>query len=180
MSEKKPKLGIVSILNPSFLADLIEVQRDNFAAIHVVAPRLKKENEAVFFHPIRYHIGNNAITQTVNQIAGQLVISYNVARLSGQVDFWIFHGGDLLLLPMLAAKMTNSRGIILMAGNLEKEMEYRKSVLNPALRLLRKMNCALCDGIILYSNRMIEQWKLGRHRDNPLKHFGGILIEDRS
>jgi glycosyltransferase involved in cell wall biosynthesis len=160
---KSRRLGLVSILNESFLADLVEVQLKTFDKIHIVAPRLRELPESVVFHPIRYRIGKSPLTQAINQISGQISISTKIIRLARQVDFWIFHGGDMLLLPMLAAKLTHSKVVLLMAGNLDNELEFRKSVFNPVLRTTRRIDISLASGIILYSKRLIKQWNLDRY-----------------
>jgi glycosyltransferase involved in cell wall biosynthesis len=169
MSDNKFRIGLVSILAGTFLSNLVEVQSYICNAIYIIAPNITPTaSEKVVFHRVRYKIGKNILVQAVNQLTAQIMISYKIAKLNKKVDFWIFQGGDVLLLPMLTIKVLRSKVMLLMAGNLEKEIKYKKSLLNGFQVLFRKINCLLTDGIILYSKSLMQQWQLGNYKNKIL------------
>jgi glycosyltransferase involved in cell wall biosynthesis len=166
MVNRKTRIGILSILNESLISDLVEVQAHIFDSVHLIAPGYKPKNhQNVIYRPIKYRVGENIISQISNQITSQIMMSIDLVQLNKQVDFWVFHGGDTLLLPMLTAKLLRSKVMLLMAGNLRNEVKYKKNILNRVQLSIRKINCALTDKIFLYSDLLIKQWEMSNYRN---------------
>jgi glycosyltransferase involved in cell wall biosynthesis len=166
MVNGKTRIGILSILNESLISDLVEVQAQIFDSVHLIAPEYKPENHRnVIFRQVKYRVGENIISQIYNQIASQVIMSIDLVQSNKKVDFWVFHGGDTLLLPMLTAKLLRSKVMLLMAGNLRNEVKYKKNILNRVQLSFRKINCALTDKIILYSGLLIKQWEMSNYQN---------------
>lgn len=177
MARSRPNIGVVSTFEESggdsFLLDFVKVLSPASDNIHVIAPNTRqREEDNLHFHPVRYKVGENVLAQVLNQVGLQMRMSYRLARLVRKVDFWIFFGGEVLLLPALTAKLFRVRLALALAGSLEKESQFRKHALNKPQRIFKRINCALADRIILYSAGLVEQWQLGKYQKK-------ILVADR-
>lgn len=168
MTRTKPNIGVVSPFPADFLSDLIRVQLSLADAIYVIAPGLKINEPNVFFRQINYSVGGNIFSQVLNQARSQLEMSYIVAKLGGKVDFWVFFGCDVFLLPVLTAKLLRRRPMLTLLGNLEMETTLKKNILNRAQIILKRINCTLSDRIIVLSDRLVKQW--------GLEHYNGKIV----
>lgn len=158
---EKPTIGLLSTFKPDFLSGVIDVQQPLAEHIHVVAPALKRAD--VFFHPIKYCIGSNFLSHIKNQAKAQASMSIRVWRLRKEVDFWMFMGGDVFLLPGLVAKLTRKPVFLTLLGDLEQETMAKKDPLNPIQMFLRKINCILADRIVLLSAELVTRWGLEKY-----------------
>ncbi len=134
-----------------------------------------KEDKRIHTYGIRHEGGANGFTRILNYIYTQVKISYKLARLMKDVDFWIFFiGGDTLPLPMLAAKLSDRKVMLALAGSSAKVAEVRKDLLFKPLNILKNFNYTLSDGIIVYTKNLIKEFNLGRYRNKIYiahKHF---------
>ena len=77
-----------------------------------------KEDKRIHTYGIRHERGSNVVARAVNFIYTQLKISYKLAKLTRNVDLWIFFiGGEGLLLPMLTAKLLKKNVLLALAGS---------------------------------------------------------------
>ncbi|MBA7664550.1 D-inositol-3-phosphate glycosyltransferase [subsurface metagenome] len=86
----------------------------------------------------------------------------------------MFLGGERFLLPMLTAKLLRKDVVMVFAGSGVKVAQAEKDSFYRVLRFLSRANCALSDRIILYSERLIEEYGLERYRSKisvATKHF---------
>jgi glycosyltransferase involved in cell wall biosynthesis len=157
----KFNIGVMSTFPENFLSSLIDVQSPYAEGIHIVAPVLHRED--VHFHSLRYDVGKRVVNQVLNQLTSQFRMSYEVGRLGKEIDFWIFFGGDVFLLPMLSAKILGIPAMLSLLGNLEHETTLKKNLLNPIQRFVRRLNCILADRIIVFSPGLVKKWGLERY-----------------
>jgi len=115
-------------------------------------------------YSIKHRKMSNALARILNYIYLQTKISYRVLKLGNKVDLWLFFMGEGLLLPMLVAKSLRKKVMLLLAGFLEKEGEMGGDVLYKPLALLKKINLALSNQLVVYSPNLIEQWELEKYR----------------
>ncbi len=91
-------------------------------------------------------------------IHAQLRMSYAVLKAGRDVDTWVFFiGGEGLILPMLAAKITGARTAIGLAGFPTRDPAADSENLAGSLSLLSSINFHLADTIIIYSDRIVRE-----------------------
>ena len=165
------RIGVVSTFckntnGETFLVNLLELQSQMVKEQHVIAPTPTLDNPSnIFLYSVDYRIGTNFLSQIWHQAVAQLQMSYKLIRISNKVDYWLFFGGDLLLLPMLCAKMKKKKVLSLLGGNLASEIALKKHILNVPQKILRRMCLRLTDYIAVYSEILIDKWDLGRYSD---------------
>lgn len=157
----KKNIGITTTFPPDFISYLVDVQAPYVQNIHVVAPQLNRKD--VIFHSLKYDLSGNVLSQLVKQIQAQLRMAKEVLRLRHSVDFWIFLGGDIFILPIITARIIGKPVLLTLLGNLEFETSLKKNALNPFQLLIKKINCFLANRIIVYSRGLIEKWRLNHY-----------------
>ncbi len=165
MPGEKPNIGVVSASAAQFLSGLMDVQAPLAKNVYVVTPSLSKPglpNIKVF--PFPYNLGRNIMSQAFNQAVAQVRMSVRVWKLADKADFWVFVGGDVFLLPVLTARLIKAPVLMVLIGNLEQETRVKKNVLNPVQVWLRKINFALSDRIVVFSQELVKQWRLEKYR----------------
>ncbi|MCL0087920.1 glycosyltransferase [Dehalococcoidia bacterium] len=124
------------------------------------------KNKKVHAHEVKHRAGLNAFTRIRNYAKTQLKISYKLAKLSKNVDLWIFFiGGESLILPMLTAKLLRKKVVIALAGSGLKVAQIRKDHLFRILAPLTKINYTLSNRVVLYSPNLIKEWNLEKYRN---------------
>jgi len=179
MSERHQNTGLVTAfgrdVGDTFLLNLVKILSSLSRNLYVLGPNtILRSGGNIHLYSVRSSRAEYALAQVVNQAGFQLRMSYRLARLSRKVDLWIFFGGEGLLLPMLTAKLFRAKVALALAGYLEKESEFRKNILYKPFSVLKRINCRLADRIVIYSPRLIEDWRLERHKDKILiahEHF---------
>jgi len=178
MNARGKNIGVVSCFGgpeggETFLSDLVKILSSISDNTYVIATNTsQRDRDNICFYVVKYEIGENILAQASNQVSLQLKMSYKLARLGRKVNLWVFFGGEGLLLPMLTAKLFRGKVALLLAGYLEKEGEFNRNVLYRPLTLFKRVNCTLSNKIIIYSERLIEQWHLEKYRNK-------ILVADR-
>ncbi len=174
MKNSYSRVGILSTFgygtnSATFLARLVNVESSIASIVHVIAPdKAWKESGNVFFHRVRYKVGRNAFSQIINQITSQLAMAFRLAFVNREVDYWIFFGSDFLLIPAITAKILRTKIVIALAGNLDKETELKKNILNKPQLILKRIVLHLAKHIILFTEILIEQWSMQRYKKKVL------------
>ena len=134
-----------------------------------------KEDKRIHTSGIRHKRGANVVTRILRYIYTQLRISYTLAKITRNVDIWIFFiGGTSLLFPMLTAKLFKKDVILAFAGSPILTLISANDNLVKPVEILSKINYTLSDKIILYSPNHIKEWNLEKYRDKisiAHKHF---------
>ena len=116
-----------------------------------------KDDRRIHTYGIRHESGANAFTRIIKDIYTQLRISYMLAKITRNVDIWIFFiGGEGLLLPLLTARLLRTKVVLALAGFPTKGSQVQKDSLSKASNLLSKINLILAKTIIAYSERVVE------------------------
>ncbi|MCL0090494.1 glycosyltransferase [Dehalococcoidia bacterium] len=124
------------------------------------------KNKKVHAHEVKHRAGLNAFTRIRNYAKTQLKISYKLAKLSKNVDLWIFFiGGESLILPILTAKLLRKKVVIALAGSGLKVAQIEKDHLYRILAPLMKINYTFSNRVILYSPNLIKEWNLEKYRN---------------
>lgn len=172
MSKGKSRQNGVGVIVPSIISTADIILSQFLKVLHSIADDIyvvggsatPREYDQVKVYTIGYQRGTNILTEATNYLCLQFGISYRLARLSRNVDLWIFFlGREGPLLPMLTAKVLRKR-IILAIDNLEKKGRAEQDILYRLLALAKKVNFSLSDKIVLFSERLIQEWDLEKHR----------------
>jgi len=103
------------------------------------------------------------IKRIFNYITVQLEISLYIFKTRRKIDFFIFlFGGDALLLPMLTAHLLRKKVLLMFAASSTKIHTSRNDPLVLGLKILQFMTCTFADKIIVYADRIIDDYSLER------------------
>jgi glycosyltransferase involved in cell wall biosynthesis len=115
-------------------------------------------------HIIEYSASNNIIFRCVKYFWTQVKITYLILKSSKVNDIlFFFIGGEGLLIPMLVAKLTNRKIILLLAGFSPHVDKDENNLLKKALLFLVNKTCAVADYIFLYGFNLVYEWNLGKY-----------------
>jgi glycosyltransferase involved in cell wall biosynthesis len=103
---------------------------------------------------------SNILSRSINFFITQLRISKFIIN-HNQPNIWLFFlGGDDLVIPILAAKLLRKKVLIVSSGSPKKVAQSKNDKLAFILGLLEKISYRLVDKIIIYSERLIEEYEL--------------------
>ena len=154
----KPLSNLVDILCP--------ISNDTYLITGNEMYDFFKENEKVHTYGIMHKSGENVTTRILKFIYTQLRMSYKLAKISGNVDIWVFFiGCDVLIIPMLIAKLLGKKVILALPGSSIQGFEASKGNLLRAVKSLSKINFTLSNGIIIYSENLIKKWSLEKYKN---------------
>ena len=124
-----------------------------------------KDDSRVVAYDIHHAAGKGRLQKAGQYLRTQLEMAYRMLRLSSEVDEWIFFiGGDGLLLPMMAARLTGKPVTLTFAGSNYNTYVSTNDAFSEQLRLLTNVNCALATRVVLYTPRLAEEYGLIRCR----------------
>ena len=134
------------------------------------------ESKEIHAHRVEHRVsGKAAFTRGMNYVWTQLRLSGSLLRVSKDVDLWVFFlGAEGLALPMLAAKLLGKHVVIASAGSGLKVARARGDPFAKASAVLQAITHRLSDGIIVYSERLVEEHRLRKYKDKisiAHKHF---------
>lgn len=164
-ASKSPVLNLINILYPL----------SNNICLIILGHDLFKENNKIHSYEIQYKMGSNAFTKILRYIYLQLKISYKLAKITKNVDFWIFFiGGNSLVLPVLTAKLLRKKVVLALSGSSTLMAKFSNDILSKQIEILEKFNLILSNKIILYSPNLIQEYGLEKYKNKILiahRHF---------
>lgn len=151
----------------SNLVDILHRLCDNLYVITGNKERVlfKKDVEMHVFE-VQHKGGAGIFSRVINYTFTQLKLSLELARLSKKVNLWIFFiGAEGLVLPMLTARLWRRRTVLVLSGFPAKVAKEEKATLFRMTDLLLKINLALSNRIIAYSERIVAEHNLEKYRN---------------
>lgn len=170
----RPKAGIIPLSN------LVDVLRPLSSYLYVVTGNEAKEvfkgREDIHGHTIINRVTGPMIFQALGYILLQLKITYYVLRASVRADLFIFFEGECLLLPVLCIRLLRKPVVLSLASSMPNiiDADDNASAFFKILKWMEIANYRLSQKIVLYSKRLIKDWKLEEHRHKisiAYKHF---------
>ena len=171
---KKQSIGIltepISESGNIPLSNLVDILHSLSNNIHLITGNdgymFFKEDTRIHTYGIEHERGTNVFTRILKYIYTQLNISYKLAKIARNVDIWIFFmGGETLLLPMLTAKLLRKKVLLAFAGSSIQNLKSANDNLFKPLKILSRINCALSNEIIVYSEKLIKELNLEKYRN---------------
>ena len=128
-----------------------------------------KEDNKVKICRISHYETEFYLTRIFYYITLQVKISWCIVKKNKNVDILVFFiGGDTLVIPAITAWLLRKKVILLLAGSSIKTLESKKDKLSYGLLILRFITCMFAKKIIVYSNRLIEDYDLKRWNEKIL------------
>jgi glycosyltransferase involved in cell wall biosynthesis len=149
-------------------SDLIEIVTHFSHDIYVITGsdvyrNFKRHN--VRAYGVSHQTTKNAVARILGDIFRQLKTSYVLSKIVAETDLWLFYiGGDVLVIPMILAKLFRKRVLLVCAGSATQNLlATGDKKFSAVARLLSRINCRIADNIVLYSPILVEKWNLGRY-----------------
>ena len=124
------------------------------------------ENDArVRFSGVDHAGGGSVASRVLQNIATQVRMARRIREVDGTGTWLFFFGGEVLVLPMLAAKLSGKKVILALPGHTPLMMAPARDRLLLPAGILTGITCRLCDRIVLYSPALVDHWGLGQYRE---------------
>jgi len=152
MSMKKPNIGVLTVPISEAgnipLSNLINILHPISNNLYLIIGNdgyaFFKEDKRIHTYGIKHEAGTNIFTRILKFIYTQLKISYKMVKISKNVDVWIFFlCGDILLLPMLMARLSKKKVILACAGSSIKIYKFTNDNMLKPVNILSKINYTL-------------------------------------
>jgi len=109
---------------------------------------------------ISHEEAKSPIARAIRFLATQVKISHKVVQIR-DVDVWIFFiGGDLLLLPMLTARILRKKVLLMFAGSAIEKSRSSGGRFGHTIRALTCLTSTLATGVVLYAHGLVEEYHL--------------------
>ncbi|GAB6056720.1 hypothetical protein JCM15415_20360 [Methanobacterium movens] len=160
------------------LSNMVEILLAVVGDLHLVSGnescRKFQDDNRLELYCTHHHSSSFSLKRVWNYFYLQLSMALYVLQLR-KVDFWIFFiGGDTLLLPMLMARLTGKRVILLFAGSSIQTLVHRQDKFAGVARRVSHLNCSLSNAMILYFKSLKTEWGLEKYEDKIIiqpRHF---------
>jgi len=185
LNRDKPNIGVVTWpiheagLVP--LQELAQILLQFCHELHVITGGAARDipvggDRGVQVHFVEQKPATNTFLRVTNHLLTQVKISRRLCSVARRVDVWIFFfGGSVLLLPMLTAKSLRRAVLLALPGSASEDIRAQVGNFMSNLAAgLARINYALCDGIVVYSESLVTQWHLQKYRAKVFvahKHF---------
>lgn len=124
----------------------------------------ENEDRKLHVYSINHNTNKYIYRRIINYIHTQFKLSKKLLYLN-HVNYWFFFlGGPSLLLPMLTAKLLKKKIILIFGGLDLASVKAENRYLAIPISLIMSINLILCNKIILYSECLINNWKMGRYK----------------
>ncbi|KAF5085618.1 D-inositol-3-phosphate glycosyltransferase [anaerobic digester metagenome] len=157
--------------------------RERIALVSGNAGRVFENDERVRFSGVDHAAGSNAISRILHNVVTQARVTRRIVEQDG-TDTWIFFfGGEVLVLPMAAARLLGKKVVMALPGHTATMMAPAGDRLLLPARILTRATCRLCTRIVLYSPALVDHWGLERYREKiaiaheHLLDFGVFRVE---
>lgn len=126
---------------------------------------LFKKDVEMYVSEVQHKGGAGLFSRVINYTYTQLRLSFRLAKLSKRVKLWIFFmGAEGLVLPMLTAKLLRRQVVLALTGFRARVGKQEKGPFLKIADLLVRINLALSDRIIVYSERIAAEQGLEKYR----------------
>lgn len=120
-----------------------------------------KDDARVSLTNVRHRPAAGGISRMASHLWTQLEIAVLMAKSSPEVGQWIFFiGGEALFFPMLLARLSRKRTILVFPGSNYQTYVAAEDRLSQPLRLLARATGMLSDRMLVYTPRLIKEYGL--------------------
>jgi len=161
------RAGITPLLN------LVDIMKDVYEEVILIIPidisnkeyfEQNFEVKGVHVELICHSGGGNFLGRILSYILTEIRLTLKLLRIK-KIDFLMFFlGGELLLLPLITAKIYGKTIITFLAGFNEEIKDSNSDFLNNIISGVPQINYAFSSNIVIYSTSLIKKWKLEKYR----------------
>ncbi len=168
----KPSIAIATIpiaeAGLIFLSNLVCVLGPFVENMYIVTSHagcaLFDNNEKVRAYSIGSKSRANIFIKGIKLILSQIKISYRLALIARDTNWWCFFmGGSALLLPMITGKLMKKKVMLIYAGSDAVSMKAQSRIISKMLEPITKATASLSDRIVVYSQRLVKEYDLEKH-----------------
>ena len=180
---KKENIGIITFpigdagyVATSNLVDILSsISNEIFLITGNKGSDLGKGKTNTHIYSVNHEKGPNIFIRIIKYVDIQLKISYQLKKNTKNTRVWVFFiGGNLLIIPMIVAKLLRKKIILVLSGSSYESFKSSDSFLTASINILENINRVLSDHIILYSTNLINQWNLKKYENKisiASRHF---------
>jgi len=111
---------------------------------------------------VSHEEAKSPVTRILGYLTTQVKISLRMVRIRN-VDIWIFFiGGDLLLLPMLTARLLRKKVLLMFAGSAIEKSRTSGGRFGQTIRVLTCLTSTLSNGSVLYALCLVGEYHMNR------------------
>ncbi|MGA2933754.1 MAG: glycosyltransferase family 4 protein [Methanomicrobiales archaeon] len=167
MEERKLRIGILtlpiakaSVIPLSNLVEILFNISTEFVLVTGNEGYKKFKNESRFkVYDVSYKIGNTVL-KVIRNLYGQIKASLIIIKVGKKINYWIIFGGEREIIVMFIAKLLKKKVIILILGSTIKDSTFVHDPFRNIVKILSAIKSALADKIVVYTPRLISEWKL--------------------
>ena len=134
-----------------------------------------ENNKSIHVYGIPHKSGKIFFSRIIRFIITQLRMSYYLIKIMKNIDvLFLTFGSEVLILPVITAKLFQKKIILAMAGSALGVFESFKDFYWAAVRIISKINFILSTKIVIYSKNLIEEFNLKSFQEKIIvapKHF---------
>ena len=120
--------------------------------------------ENVSYHIVNHKGGGNKISRIFNTAWSQIRISYNLLKIVGKIDSFLFLG-ELLILPMITAKILGKKTFLSLPSSQLQMSIAIGDIFSRELQYISKVAFLVSSFIILYTPNLLKEWSLEQYKD---------------
>jgi len=121
-------------------------------------------NRGIQTYMIHQKKAKNVLTRIAKYIYLQIRISFTLAMLSKNINVCVFFMEAGVLLPVLTARLAGKKVLWALPSSLTEMANHYKDPLFNVSACLQAVSYKLSNRIILYSENLIKEWHLEKHR----------------
>ncbi|PWR71770.1 hypothetical protein DLD82_13560 [Methanospirillum stamsii] len=185
MSRRKPNrkhrvgvfttpIGKPSLIPVSNLMCILTSITDDISIISAneILSLIKKSNIS-HYSVLSHTTGNSPFFRILNFLFLQIKISYFFLKYNKYVDYWFFFlGGEVYVIPIILSRLLHKPIICILASSVSQFYLFDRYQF--VLKSFSTIGYFFADKIILYSSKLIPEWKLGKYSEKIIiaqRHF---------
>ncbi len=120
-----------------------------------------RNDESVDLIAIYHDPPTNRFVRVFNYVFTQIQASVRMLSRAKDIGTWIFFtGGDVLILPMIAAKLSRRKVIIAFPASTASILECSNDSFSHIMKAVSQVDCMLADRLVVYSPRLVREYGL--------------------
>jgi len=187
MITEKGKNMCIGVITPPIsaagvipLSNLLNILSAQYQEVYLITGNegynLFKNDKRIIIFEIRHKKLQNNFLRILSFFYLQILMSLVLLKNVKKCDVWIFFlGGEIMVFPMLTAKLFRKKVFLLFGGSAVK-IYFNDNFALLWLKLFTTINCRISDKIILYSKNLVKEWNLEKW-ENKIEYAHEHIID---
>lgn len=124
---------------------------------------------------IRFGTRSGLLGKVAASMAMQLRVAWRLLA-EPRMDAYIFFLSESLFVPIAVARLTGRRAVIAPGSSAWRLFASRRASADRLVMYMERLGYRFCDRVVLYSDRLVDEWGLGPYRDKVTvcpRHYVG-------